>query len=179
MNIPKITNKTFYITAIGVVIGAVITAGIYEFFNVYTLRSPFQNPIIRRELSPIPIKVVLIISPTVNEVTPEAKIKSKAEIVASSKYPEFIDHIWERESGRGTAKIGLNTYCTDRGMSNEFGFAVSVRHCFTDFEASVQRLEKWYEDNSGLTDNQKLCRYNSGIASDVCPYLSYNFQDMN
>lgn len=102
-------------------------------------------------------------------------------IVYSSKYPEFIDHIWFRESGRGTNTNpnGLNMYCKSKGMSNEFGFYPQGNWCFPSFQASVERIEKWYEDNSELTDNQKLCYYNGAGKVNQCAYLSYKFSEMN
>lgn len=181
MKIPKVSlnNRYVYAGAVGIVVGAMIMSGIYEFFKVYTLRSPFQNPIIRREISPLPVKVVPIIQPEAKNNPIEPVTLSKADIVASSKYPSFIDHIWMRESGRGTAPIGLNTYCEDREMSNEFGFYPQGKHCFSDFQAGVARLEKWYEDNIDLSDNEKLCKYNTGKVSEDCAYLTLNFQAMN
>lgn len=123
-----------------------------------------------------------IISPLVDDSKPRtSKPQTKEEIVAASLYSEFIDHIWLRESGRGTNTDprGLHNICAAKGVSNEFGYAVADGYCFNTFEESVRRLEKWYEDNLGLSDNQKLCKYNSGRAHDVCPYLSYDFANMN
>ena len=109
-------------------------------------------------------------------LTPEQKV----EVIRNSKYPAFIDHIWERESTRGTATRGLNVYCADKGLSNEFGFYPSDNHCFASFEASIRRLERWYEvDSKGLSYKAKLCYYNGAGKVSDCPYLSYNFGKMN
>lgn len=168
----------------GVIIGTIVTSLTYEFFMRYTIRSPFQNPIVPRELSPIvavPLQGVVRdpVSPVVAQEKPINKVQDHATLVKTSKYPLFIDHIWYRESGRGTNTSGLAGYCTEKGMNNEFGFYPTGKHCFPTFEDGVRRLEKWYEDNMGLTDNEKLCYYNTGIVQEYCPYLTENFQAMH
>ena len=141
--------------------------------------------------SPIELKwpVIIIPRPTqapikkpIEEQKKDAYVPLTPEmIVYSSKYPDFIDHIWFRESGRGTNinPNALNVYCKKKGMSNEFGFYPQGNWCFPSFQASVERLEKWYEDNSDLTDNQKLCYYNGAGKVNQCAYLGYKFSDMN
>ena len=180
------------------VIGLLL-AIIFSFYNFYLIsgwydrnRVVFQVPAIDvtvywpvviedRKIQRVSGKKILSPIPSVApEITPKKTSKlSKGDIVARSKYPVFIDHIWLRESGRGTATAGLNVSCANKGMSNEIGYYPSGGHCFQDFETSVKRLERWYEDNSTLTDNQKLCRYNSGTASESCAYLGMAFKDMN
>lgn len=178
----KPKSYTFAYVIAGMIAGAIVVSMAYEFNMRYYLRSPFQNPIVPRELSPIPDKPTIIVAPTEKpapKISPKPKTQTKAQIVASSKYPDFIDHIWERESTRGANTKGLAGYCIDKGLSNEMGFAVSVSHCFPTFEASVRRLERWYEENSGLSYNAKLCYYNSGVKTDSCAYLTYEFLKMN
>jgi len=119
------------------------------------------------------------ISPIQEEKKVQSMTKTKKEIVASSKYAKFIDHVWERESGRGTNPSGLAGQCAAKGESNEFGFFPQGSWCFDTFEESVARMERWYEEHSDLTYNQKLCLYNMGQIVQVCPYLSYNFAGMN
>ena len=183
----RVLKSTMFL---GFVSGFFVALLFYLFANWFNARYYLQSPIILR--SPIehrfvsPVSDVKIIEKDATEsavltptATPSPKKVSKADIVKLSKYPDFIDHIWERESGRGTAPVGLNSYCENKGMSNEFGFYPSGKHCFATFEASVRRLERWYEENKGLTDNQKLCRYNLGTASNSCAYLTLNFKEMN
>jgi len=180
-------NKHRTLIAVSFLAGLILTAAAYEtgmwFRDNYKFQNPFVPLIVPLEISPIveEQKVISIPSTTPTpEVSPKKTSKmSKGDIVTRSLYPDFVQHIWLRESGRGSNAAGLAGYCAKKGMSNEFGFAVSVKHCFADFETSVRRLERWYEDNSALTDNQKLCRYNSGTASDSCAYLTLSFKDMN
>lgn len=106
--------------------------------------------------------------------------QTKEEIVANSKFPKFIDHIWVRESTRGAAKDGLHRYCASHNQSNEFGFYPQSKWCWDTFEAGVRRLERWYEeDSAGLSENAKLCYYNTGRKVEDCAYLHYNFNEMN
>jgi len=186
-NIFTESNKNKYILTF--IAGMILMAGIYEFgmwfFDNYRLRSPLQNPIVPLDISPVneDNTKTVIPMPSPSKTPLESRIYrgkplSKVEIVKSSKYPKFIDHIWIRESSRGNNTAGLAGYCNKKGMSNEFGFAVSVNHCFSDFSSSVKRLEKWYENHENLTYNKKLCFYNSGIKTDSCAYLTYNFRAM-
>lgn len=178
----KPKSYTFVYVIIALITGIILASAVYELNMRYTLRSPFQNPIVPRELSPIPNKPAVIVAPTetpVLKTSPKPKAQTKAQIVASSKYPDFINHIWERETGRGSNKEGLSGYCLGQGLSNEFGFYPSGKHCFSTFEASVRRLERWYEvDSKGLSYNQKLCYYNGAGKIDSCAYLTYNFEAM-
>lgn len=163
-------------------IGLILATSVISFVLWFNDNYKFQPLIVPREMSPVPEKSPIITIPTekpVPKTSPKPKAQTKAEIVANSKYPDFIDHIWVRETGRGSNKEGLNGYCLGQGLSNEFGFYPSGKHCFPTFEASVQRLEKWYEvDSKGLSYNQKLCYYNGAGKIDSCAYLTYNFEAM-
>lgn len=178
-----------YAVITGVVIGIFLAMlavnGLNNFYSRYELyfRSPLQNPLVFHEkILPMPTKMPPPTSiPTPHESPKKAaQGESKATIVANSKYPDFIDHIWEHESGRGKNTSGLNGYCIARGMTNEFGFYPQGKHCFESFAQSVQRLEKWRENEAkGLTDSQALCYYNGAGKVNRCAYLTYNFRSMN
>ncbi len=178
----KPKSYTFVYVIIALIAGMIVASGAYEFNMRYYIQWPFRDLIVPRELSPIPDKPAVITTPTempVPKTSPKPRSQTRAQIVASSKYPKFIDHVWERESTRGANTQGLAGYCKNKGLSNEMGFAVSVSHCFPTFEASVRRLERWYEENSGLSENAKLCYYNSGVKTNSCSYLTYDFAGMN
>jgi len=187
-NKPTLTYSQIFIFFAGVVFATSVIFAVDWFHENYTLRSPLVNPIQKRIISPVQEgDDVKVISPPPTTKTPAPGRISRgssvsplpSEIVANSKYPEFIDHIWFRESGRGSNKEGLSGYCLDKGLSNEFGFAVSVNHCFPDFESSVHRLEKWYEEDSkGLSYEAKLCYYNGAGKVSDCPYLTLDFTNM-
>lgn len=114
------------------------------------------------------------------ESTQNIKVSDKQAIVNASKYPDFIDHIWERESGRGSNTSGLAGTCLEKGMSNEFGFYPQGKWCFEDFQKAVERIELWRErEAKGLTDNQALCYYNGAGKVESCAYLGYDFAQMH
>lgn len=164
----------------GLILGTIATIEVQYFFDNYQLRSPFQSPIVRREHSPIPVTEDANKKPLTGEKKPTpTPIKNKMSMVKESKYAAFIDHIWYRESGRGTNPAGLAGQCAAQGKSNEFGFYPAGHWCFDSFEDGVKRLERWYEEHSELSDNQKLCYYNEGEKKDNCAYLGYNFAAMN
>ena len=155
-----------------------IGAGTLWFHQNYYLANPVKVTIDCLACQrPTPTPQVILVTPTATP-TPSAP-KSKTDLVKSARYSGLIDHIWLRESGRGSNHGGIQGTCEARGMSNEFGFYPSGGWCFDTFEEGVRRLERWMDENADLTDNQKLCKYNSGQAVDMCAYLSYNFAEMN
>lgn len=182
-----ISYKTVAIIFVSALMGIMVQVSLVWFFDNYRLQSPFQSPIVPRDMSPIPDKSPVIVPPKEKPIpttTPKPRTQTKAQIVASSKYPDFIDHLWERESTRGQNVEGLHAFCLQQGLSNEMGFYPSGKHCFPTFEASVRRLERWYEEHPKLSENQKKCFYNKGYEddgsiSDSCAYLSYRFSEMN
>jgi len=98
----------------------------------------------------------------------------KLELIKKSRYPEFIGHIWIKESTQGTTKRedSQKAYCESIGMTNEFGFYPAGNWCWATFEEGIARLEKWYEvDSAGLSFNQKLCYYNGAGKVNNCNYL--------
>lgn len=99
---------------------------------------------------------------------------AKLELIKKSRYPEFIGHIWIKETTQGTTKDPLSQklYCESIGMTNEFGFYPAGRWCFSTFEEGIARLEKWHdEEGAGLSFNQKLCFYNGAGKVNNCNYL--------
>lgn len=167
----------------GLILGTIATIEVQYFFDNYQLRSPFQSPIVRREHSPIPVNEEIKEKHSTGEKnitpTPKKTVKNKMSLVNASKYHAFIDHIWFRESGRGTNPGGLAGACASQGKSNEFGFYPAGHWCFDSFEDGVKRLERWYDEHSELSDNQKLCYYNEGEKKEDCAYLGNNFAAMN
>lgn len=122
-----------------------------------------------------------IISPIPSSPSPTPKReKSKEELVKSSMYPDFIDHIWFRESGRGTNKNpkALHNICKAKGMTNEFGYDPYSGYCFTSFSHAIRVMENWRISHRELSNNQALCLYNGAGKAEDCPYLHYNFSAM-
>jgi hypothetical protein len=189
----KLLSKEATILYAGLIVGFFITMGIVWFFSKYELQSPIRPFWKEKTITPV-TNTPVIIHPTlipiiVPSATPTPTIKprstnlrkaEKETIIANSKYPDFIDHIWERESGRGTDTTGLAGYCISKGMTNEFGFYPTGKWCWKTFEEAVARVELWREKEAkGLTDKQALCYYNGAGKVNTCAYLTYNFEAMN
>lgn len=139
-----------------------------------------------------------IISPIPEDATPSANVEAKKtrkqtllpinshvdlaklELVQNSEFPSFVNHIWIHESGQGTNEnpAGLHNVCSQKGMSNEFGFYPQGMWCWNTFEEGISRLERWYRENKDLTDNQKLCYYNGAGKVEDCPYLYDDYLSM-
>ena len=128
-----------------------------------------------REKDDITPPVVKDTMPVVENLT----FEQKAFLVYYSRHPEFIDHIWYRETGRGGAQEGHHIYCEKMNKSNEFGYAVADKLCFDTFSESIMALEAWVMDHSHLTFNEALCLYNTGKVQDTCAYLGHDFSAMN
>lgn len=121
-----------------------------------------------------------IVSPLPRITESPKKKESKEDLVQSSLYPDFIDHIWFRESGRGTNKNpkALHNICKTKGMTNEFGYDPYTGHCFPSFGYGIRVMENWRINHRELSDNQALCLYNGAGKAEDCPYLHYNFSAM-
>ena len=71
---------------------------------------------------------------------------------------------------------GKNNYskCEEQGKFNRYGFGIPGNGkylCFEedkDTEAVIKWIERHFEE--GLTIAQLLCHYNTGQATDSCPY---------
>lgn len=182
----RVKTKAFLIGTAQVLCG--VALGLAASWFNYNYK--FQSPIVPRMMNPVvevkPKYEKLIIEPRkkptpypTNKPTP-AKAKTKSEVVNSSKYASFVDHIWEHESGRGKNTAGLAGYCAGKGMTNEFGFYPQGKWCFENFEKAVARIELWRErEAKGLSDSQALCYYNGAGKVNSCAYLTYNFEAMN
>lgn len=78
----KPKSYTFVYVIAGIIAGMIVASGAYEFNMRFYLRSPFQNPIVPRELSPIPDKPAVIVAPTeipVPNTSPKPKTQAKPE----------------------------------------------------------------------------------------------------
>lgn len=175
---------------------AVIFYQFYQFVdqNRIIMQSPitveFRSLVVIQQRETVVVDTNKMISPVPEmknagkeaDIKPQTKATSKEELVKNSKYPEFIDHIWLRESGRGTNNnpVALHNKCKAKGMTNEFGFYPQGGWCWETFEQAVARLEKWRtQEAKSLTENQALCYYNSGVKTESCAYLGQNFALMN
>lgn len=146
-------------------------------FGIMNIGRDSQLPVRCDNIESLTVIKTVVVTAT---PTPVKKTMTKAQIVAASKYPWFIDHIWLRESGRGKNQSGLAGYCAAKGMSNEFGYYPQGKWCFATFAEAVARIERWREKEAGgLSDSQALCYYNGAGKINSCAYLTYNFKAMN
>lgn len=78
----KPKSYTFAYVIIALITGIILASAVYEFNMRYTLRSPFQNPFVPRELSPIPSKSPVITAPKekpVPNTSPKPRTQNKVE----------------------------------------------------------------------------------------------------
>jgi hypothetical protein len=98
------------------------------------------------------------------------KPETKEEIVAASRHPEEIDHIWLKETSRGTNTNpnALHNICKAQGKSNEFGYGgMQNMWCYDSFEQSVRVVDAWLDKQTA----ENLCYYNVGIKTSNCNYV--------
>ena len=97
------------------------------------------------------------------------KILTHQEIVDNSRHPREINAIWMKESSKGKndVKGGLQDYCEQKGMSNQFGYSgMQGKMCFKTFEESVSVVDKWLDTRTA----ENLCYYNLGLKTSNCDY---------
>lgn len=102
----------------------------------------------------------------------------KEKIILAQPHGNTIYNIWILESNKGEAKSGHHLYCSDQGLSNEFGYGVWGKHktCFESFEESVEAVNNWLNrEMESKTISQTLCKWNTGQATESCSY-AYNFK---
>ena len=138
-------------------------------------------------MNPIPIFIMLAIGigawnsgarlpaerqpdPVIVYAAPTPKSPTKREIIAASKHPEMIDHIWLHETTRGMPSsdpTALHMKCRALGKTNEFGYDPYNVVCFDTFQEAVDTIDAWLTKR----DNENLCMYNKGVRASYCDYL--------
>ena len=113
-------------------------------------------------------KTVIYIQPAeVSTAKPEVK-----EVAVAPAPVDLVDIIFLKESSRGK-----NNYskCEAIGKYNRYGYGIpgdGSYMCF-DKDEDTKAVAGWVAVHkaSGLTDNQLLCKYNTGKATSDCGYL--------
>lgn len=171
------------------------TCGFQWFFSRYYIQSPvvlqFRNPIASYGLETVEAEEKeVIISPLPSPspiVTKEPKKQTKIDydvvnppkdikqqIIAKSKYPDRTFQIWFNETTNGkdsTDPTALHMYCRNKGMTNEFGFMPADKHCFETFEQSVERVNRWFDQEAkGLDIAVAFCWYSGYGKVPKCSY---------
>ena len=119
----------------------------------------------------INVKVEGLISPLPDgEVTVYKVTETKIERV---KVSEVVDRIWQLESSRGKARVGLGVFCEHLGMSNEYGYGgMEKKICFRNHKEATAMVHLWFNTQlETKTLEQSICYYNTGRPIDDCEYL--------
>jgi hypothetical protein len=106
---------------------------------------------------------------TINVYVKETALKAEAKDNVSV----LVDYVHYKESGRGTAKVGLNATCAKRGLSNEYGYNPPV--CYASNEVVKSLVVDFIKSHiaDGFTEKETLCIYNTGMSRNgVCDYVS-------
>lgn len=91
----------------------------------------------------------------------------------SSTVSELVDGIHFLETGRGTAKIGLQGICAKQGKSNEYGYGgMKLKICFDSHELARARVERWIVKHLDQfkDEGMTMCYYNLGLKVKDCKY---------
>jgi len=157
--------------------------GLNAFFNRFYLVSPIelQNPI-RTRGSVYPIKITEPeLDKIIDEETQKVKkdllnLKPAKEVMASEgkSIAWYIDMVWVKESTRGKNRVegGLQDYCADKGLWNEYGYGgMSQKICFKNQIEANETLTKWFEKHlAKMTEAQTFCFYRHGEVMNTCEY---------
>lgn len=87
---------------------------------------------------------------------------------------DIVDAIHMLESSRGKAGIGLQQYCEDKGMSNEYGYGgMQLKMCFRNHKEATGRVTLWVAEKLEKFNGDiatTACFYNLGIVTSDCEY---------
>lgn len=122
-------------------------------------------------ISPIPEKDIVKTDKPVLVAKAEASEKTLPTFAEPAGLEGIVKDVWMLESTQGKAKSGHHISCRERGMWNELGYNNYGDHCFTTKEEGFARVSRWFtEQLQELSLPQALCKYNTGTASNDCPY---------
>jgi hypothetical protein len=106
---------------------------------------------------------------TSKEVSLEGNGEPKNSPTPSDNSIEKIIPIIHRLESSG----GINDSCLQYGKVNGYGFGIYKGHfrCYETRQEVEKEVADWFKDNlNRYTLSQSVCRYNTGQASDSCPY---------
>ena len=105
-----------------------------------------------------------------------SKVQASEPIVESPvivNFTKMADGIHFLESGRGTAKIGLQGICEKQGKTNEYGYGgMKLKICFDNKIEAEERINIWLVKHYGEFNDvgMTMCYYNLGIKVKDCKY---------
>jgi hypothetical protein len=89
-----------------------------------------------------------------------------------SEVKRIADTIWNLESTRGQHNYSK---CEAIGKTNQIGYGIynGKYMCFENHAEEMKTLENWIQKklDSGMTENQLKCLYNTGNKTDSCDYI--------
>lgn len=101
------------------------------------------------------------------EVAP--KVKDPSELISEAKNASLLKAVYQLES-----QSGKEDSCKKKGQFNGFGLGrnSAQKWCFDTFQDAVTNADGWFTDklSSGMSENQALCYWNTGIVSRSCWY---------
>lgn len=86
----------------------------------------------------------------------------KVAYIMQSRFGDVIYKQWQLESSKGTAPVGLHKTCAAKNQSNEFGYAARQGFCFQNFNQSIDRMVRWWDECNGSLD-VCLCTYEPDV----------------
>ena len=114
-------------------------------------------------------KTIRILNEAEAQEPPKQEARPESQ---SERIDRIADVIYRKESSNGTS----DEKCERLGKHNGYGYAQGVgrNFCLESDEAMRVKVEARLAElmAENLNDNQLLCRYNTGIGSDDCAYLS-------
>lgn len=124
----------------------------------------------------------LFVSTTVYETHTITRIEPQGELHQESPKPSIVQQtailkrIYQLESSSGR-----NDSCRQSGKFNGYGFGQNTFtwNCFDSLEEVETKVANWFEENlKKYSMEQSLCLYNTGYATQGCPY-SWKYADLN
>lgn len=119
-----------------------------------------------------------LVDPRVSHVVHQVMASEglRKESTRSWKMYQYIRFV---ESNNGTK--GLAVTCKNKGKINEVGFRALSGYCFNNERDQETTVMQYIESrlNSGWTESEILCFYNSGKKLSTCPYSLGDLSNAN
>lgn len=109
--------------------------------------------------------------------SPSLRVMTEEDVLKGMQYGEVVWATYGHESS-----YGKHDPCRAKGLYNGFGFGHqgnNVYPCFKSLEEVGTKVSEWFTKKlEKYTIRQALCLYQSGVASNDCPYASTTMQMM-
>lgn len=155
----KINKQTLGTLVIGVIIGWIFFSGGQWFDDRYKFYCPVIIPqsmvCVDRHQMPVEASGSAKLYPTTSEIN----------------YNDIFNKIWQKETSKGKATMGMHLQCREIGKWNEIGYG-GWGFCFNSKLEAQQTITKYFKSrlDKGWTLEEILCYYNTGIRQTGCRY---------